>query len=174
MILKLKSRASQIGEKQDNVQLSAALSLAQMWGFSDICASIIKALDEQELSTVRKLELARLHNIDDWFYPEMQALADRTQTLTIDEANRIGLDLTVLLLNLRDEKQQRSTEPGCPFHKKPCLDCIGRLDGQRAMNTLLESIAQRKGWPIPSPGWFGSSSGYGWGSGLLQTKTRTR
>ncbi|EJD02163.1 uncharacterized protein FOMMEDRAFT_59726, partial [Fomitiporia mediterranea MF3/22] len=75
--------------------LEMALKLAKMWCFNGLQEVLIKDLEALGLPASRKLQLARLYDIKEWYKPELRKLALRRSSLTLEEAERLGLDLTV-------------------------------------------------------------------------------
>jgi hypothetical protein len=65
----------------------------------------IEKLAQCEIEPTLKISLAQELDVDEWVAPACGLLARRPTTLTMEEANRIGLATVVRIMRLRDESQ---------------------------------------------------------------------
>lgn len=83
-----KSRPSSDGSKQITV-----LALVRMWCFDNIQEKVVKELDHLALTPSRRLELARIYDIRQWYKPALEDLSRRHSALITSEMDQIGTDL---------------------------------------------------------------------------------
>ena len=74
------------------------LKLATMWEFRKIHATVIKNMENMPLDLVDKLVIAQKFDISAWVRPTLVAfkLAYREETISLSEANQLGLELAKL------------------------------------------------------------------------------
>ena len=89
-------------------ELESALKLATMWGFEDVRRSAISSFEATTLTPTRALQLAHLYNIDHWLATEIQRLVFRRESLTLEEAEQIGLEMTVEVYAHREKLSRLS------------------------------------------------------------------
>ena len=64
------------------------------------------------LSPVRKVELAQANNIEAWLVPSYVQLVERVLPLTLEEANRIGMEVTLIVGQAREKaRSNRKDNP---------------------------------------------------------------
>lgn len=61
-------------------------------------------MERLNLPSARKLQLARNHKIHQWYRDELLNLARRDRWLSLEEAQQLGLELTVVVGGLRENK----------------------------------------------------------------------
>ncbi|KZT03910.1 uncharacterized protein LAESUDRAFT_683082 [Laetiporus sulphureus 93-53] len=84
------------------------LDLAIRWEFADIRALAIRELQSLEMSAVDKIILSRRFDIrDQWAIAAYVALCERPTPLTLEEANRLGIDSAVRIAQLREQLRCR-------------------------------------------------------------------
>ena len=62
-------------------------------------------MERLNLPSARKLQLARNHKIHQWYRGELLNLARRDRWLNLEEAQQLGLELTVVVGGLRGDKR---------------------------------------------------------------------
>ncbi|EJD02165.1 uncharacterized protein FOMMEDRAFT_109363 [Fomitiporia mediterranea MF3/22] len=87
-----------------DTELESALHLAKMRCFDRFQSQLIEKLNNHNLRSSRKLQLARIFDIQEWFGPELRLLALRSSNLTTEEWEELGPKLTVVVSQLRDER----------------------------------------------------------------------
>lgn len=114
----------------------------------------IEALEQLNLGSVRKLQLARIHNIPQWIKPELTELAARDTVLTVDEAKQIGVEFTAILLILLDKalrSPKRVTYDTYPVHRcYKCKKCTHIYKGPRFSDAVSKklNVEIRKRWNV--------------------------
>lgn len=83
-------------------ELLAVLALAKMWCFEKIRDKVIDKLDHLPLAPARKIELARIHDIRQWYSPALENLYQSHTALTTSEMDQIGTDLALMVLRLKE------------------------------------------------------------------------
>lgn len=154
-----------ITEERD---IESALKLATMWSFNSVRDMLISKLSQLNLSPVRRLELARIFNISQWFVPALRELLSRKDGLTLKEAEMLGLALTHTLSCLRDIRYRllisasktvvRSVYAGRSRRERTLtaeVTVTGRdieLQSatlvEKAIDTELRKLAEDHGWVI--------------------------
>lgn len=91
-------------------ELVSALILADKWQLSTTRQVLIRKLEQLSLSLARKLELARNHKIKQWYHDELRKLAMRECWLNMEEAQQLGLELTVILGWFRETRKRKFSQ----------------------------------------------------------------
>ncbi|PAV19227.1 hypothetical protein PNOK_0416000 [Pyrrhoderma noxium] len=86
-------------------ELVTALTLSDRWHLVDMRQLIIERMERLNLPSARKLQLARNHKIHQWYRGELLNLARRDRWLNLEEAQQLGLELTVVVGGLRGDKR---------------------------------------------------------------------
>lgn len=89
---------------------TSVLRLSTMWGFEtlrDLAISTLSTLFSlpsfnSYLDPVERACLARDYHVDDWLLPALNALAQREDPLTVEEAMRLGWELAMQVANVRE------------------------------------------------------------------------
>ncbi|KAI0072574.1 hypothetical protein K474DRAFT_1700885 [Panus rudis PR-1116 ss-1] len=117
--------------EQDNRNLTteewiSVLKLATMWAFQAIRQTAIQSLATQlQTDPVEKINLAQAYNIREWLIPTLNSLAQRRDMITSAEAERLGMDYTLKLVQVRERFYSRAL-------RRPCLRCrTGGYHGAR-------------------------------------------
>ncbi|KAG9000047.1 hypothetical protein FRB94_005676 [Tulasnella sp. JGI-2019a] len=121
-------------------QWEAVLHLATKWGFAATRDHAITVFDTQfkEQNPFSRLELALTCKVAKWFKPVYRQLCERTSSLTLDEAERLGIQRYVAITRIREE-----------IHRRTILPLIESVDNRLACEQVhLEAsypIASKKG-----------------------------
>ena len=86
-------------------ELVTALTLSDRWHLVNMRQLIIERMERLNLPSARKLQLARNHKIHQWYRGELLNLARRDRWLNLEEAQQLGLELTVVVGGLRGDKR---------------------------------------------------------------------
>ncbi|KAH7338077.1 hypothetical protein B0J17DRAFT_717739 [Rhizoctonia solani] len=97
-----------------------AFRLANMWNFSDL-RSYLLPLAETNLSDIDKIVFAREFDIQNWLAPAHQHLCERPESLTTDEARKLGVDSLLLIFRMRE--QFRPSRPADAPATYFCTSC---------------------------------------------------
>jgi hypothetical protein len=85
----------------------AILDLACRWDFNDIRDLCIKELGSVELDPLQKISLQQKHNIDtQWAYSSYITLCARNDPLTVEEATKLGIEVTVKIFTVREKLER--------------------------------------------------------------------
>lgn len=95
-----------LGEKE----IISALILSDKWQLGIMRRLLIEKLERLSLHPARKLELAQQHRIHQWYRKELHELASRERWLSLEEAQQLGLGLTVVLGGLRETRKRKFSE----------------------------------------------------------------
>lgn len=82
--------------------------LSHMWEFLDIRAFTIEQLfaHAQKLEPVTMVVLGKEYKVLKWLKDGYKSLADRQETISIDEAKRLGLETAIRVFHLRENFQK--------------------------------------------------------------------
>jgi len=78
------------------------LKLATLWDMPRIRERAIRHMVPIMTDPVRKIEIAREYDIDDWMLPALNQLVQRDQALTMEEGERLGMEYTLKLASIRE------------------------------------------------------------------------
>ena len=86
------------------------LDLAQTWGFAGFRDLAIKQLELAKFEEVEKLEFALKYHIKQWYADAYFALAKRPEPLSVEEGQRLGLELSLKITRIRERRMTRAME----------------------------------------------------------------
>jgi hypothetical protein len=111
---------SQSCDLMSSEEWASVLKLSTMWEFQNIRARAIKALESPTLSMdlVDKIVIARNFNVSAWLVPSLNALVQREKSLDLSEGNRLGLEWTLKVAELRER-------PSSPYLVCPTCSYTG-------------------------------------------------
>ncbi|KAH7910894.1 hypothetical protein BJ138DRAFT_1151832 [Hygrophoropsis aurantiaca] len=119
------------------------LSISTRYGMENVRERALEELDSlPPLDPIRRIVLAKKHDVLEWLIPAYAALCRRVEPLTVSEAIEIGLETTVFLATAREKVRERDIiniiagnasgeEPDDPF----VLGVIDEVFGLRATDT---------------------------------------
>ncbi|KAG9022898.1 hypothetical protein FRB95_013998 [Tulasnella sp. JGI-2019a] len=95
-------------ESLDIDQWSAVLHLATIWEFPALREHAIEVFDNRfhNQDALDRIELARRCDVAKWFQPAYRQLCERPESLSLDEAWRLGISQFVAISRIRDELSQ--------------------------------------------------------------------
>ncbi|KAG6815290.1 hypothetical protein H0H93_010323 [Arthromyces matolae] len=109
----------------------SVLKLSSLWTMIDLRELAIKSLER--LGLIRKVVLARTYGIITWLKESYIDLASRYETPSMDDAQRLGLETTVKLFNIREMRwvgQAMENEPSVTMSETVVdEEFIGELQG---------------------------------------------
>ncbi|TFY58447.1 hypothetical protein EVG20_g8144, partial [Dentipellis fragilis] len=88
---------------------TSVLRLSAKWSFSSVRTLATGAL-QRIASPVDKVVLGRTYDIGAWLRPNLVALCDREQPLTMDEGLRLGVRDVILITSVRESLRVRSQD----------------------------------------------------------------
>lgn len=91
-------------------EVESALKLSTAWNFEVVRLTAIARLEALSLDPPRVLQLAHLYDVEHWIAPQIECLALRPRSLTLDEAKHIGLETTIEICAHRDKFSQLSLD----------------------------------------------------------------
>ncbi|KAG8913831.1 hypothetical protein FRC00_001491 [Tulasnella sp. 408] len=106
-------------------QLAAALHLVTMWEFEDIRTSLVEDMSQiiskGGVEPIDRIEVSIQCRVSDWLHPAYQALCDRAEGVTTEEAKRLGMDRLAAIYRVRDRRHastaaQNAHTGGHPLH----------------------------------------------------------
>ncbi|KAF9012718.1 hypothetical protein BDQ17DRAFT_1344506 [Cyathus striatus] len=81
----------------------SVLKLSTMWNFTDIRKRAIDELSTAKFDPVEKILLAKVHKIPSWLIGGYNELIRRRESISVEEATRLGTETTVGLFHIREE-----------------------------------------------------------------------
>ncbi|KAG9037989.1 hypothetical protein FRB95_003382 [Tulasnella sp. JGI-2019a] len=111
---------------------SAVLRLASKWGFTAVRQHAINIFDTRfyDQDPFSRLDLARKCQVSKWFPPAYRQLCERPDSLTLAEAQQLGLPQFVAICRIRDDLSRLRLE-----------DVVSDVDGR--LNTEEVSLESR-------------------------------
>ena len=113
---------------------AAALELALLWGFEQVCEFIAARVKEtgtlaEQIVTARRLDM------QDWCWDVCAQLSQRREPLSIGEAQRLGMEDTVRISQVREKRRAR------PYallgtHEHQCKGFLPAWDDPQALDEL--------------------------------------
>lgn len=98
-----------------------AFRLANMWNFSELRAFLLP-FAEKVLGDVDKIVFAREFGIDDWLTPAHVNLCQRPQSLTTEEATKLGVHSLLMISRMRERPHQSKNLIEGQYY---CSNCVG-------------------------------------------------
>ncbi|KAI6131159.1 hypothetical protein EDD16DRAFT_967606 [Pisolithus croceorrhizus] len=83
-------------------QWTSVLKLSTAWNFERLRQAAINALTESGISTVDRVVLSQRYYIKNWLLPALNELARRPEPITLEEAQRMGIDIALKLASVRE------------------------------------------------------------------------
>ncbi|KAG8767258.1 hypothetical protein FRC12_006372 [Ceratobasidium sp. 428] len=124
-----------------------AFRLAHMWNFGELCGYLMP-LAEQVLNDIDKITFAReFEDVKEWLVPAHVRLCLRSERLTTQEAEKLGLNSTLFISRFRDEFHPKGPNvsikcpDGCELAK--CKKCDKDLQ-KETREMPAESEVQKK------------------------------
>ena len=84
--------------------------LANEWQFETIREEMIKQLGAFDLSSARKIQVAHRCSIPHWYAPEILKLVERSESLSFEEADLVGLKLAMFIASAREARLSSNDE----------------------------------------------------------------
>jgi len=95
------SRDLDHGDLSTKEEWEGVLKLASRWSFSSLRARALRKLDAL-ISSYERLLIARAYDVDEWVEEALHGLCTRSESLTLDEANRMQLEDVVFVAEVRE------------------------------------------------------------------------
>jgi len=113
----------------------SALKLSTLWEFTDIRERAIQELSKEEMKmgTIEKIECGKSYQVEEMLLRGYAELLKRAETITTEEAERLGWKTAAKLLLLREEYLSTMTSQ---YTSQKCNYC-----GQQCMGNLYKSCA---------------------------------
>lgn len=113
---------------------AAALELALLWGFEQVCEFIAARVKEtgtlaEQIVTARRLDM------QDWCWDVCAQLSQRQEPLSIGEAQRLGLEDTVRISQVREKRRARPYALVCN-REYQCKGFHSAWDNPQALNEV--------------------------------------
>jgi len=123
---------------------SSILNLAAKWKFESIRTLAIERLAGLA-SPIDKIVLGRKHNILDWLGDAYQAVCQRQDSLTLEEASQLSLADVVTISSLRQDIRS-SGKIRLPMDVSPhrISEAFGLDDSQKKVHTSLDTHGEAK------------------------------
>ena len=159
-------------EKRTFEEWSAILDLSTRWGFTSIRDLAIRCICIRPVDPLKKLLLARKHNIDAWIQPALCELCTRLQPLSLEEARLMEFEDVILVGSVRQTARSSTLTVG----EKGIMSCIQAWQNREPwVKTPQESRN-----PVPvTPDGLGTASAQptadeysGWGASTSQGKKK--
>jgi hypothetical protein len=81
----------------------SVLKLATMWTFKEIRALAIDKLTKETMGPIEQVLVAKQYNVPQWLRSGYQALATRSEMLSVEEAGQLGYLTAILLFQAREQ-----------------------------------------------------------------------
>jgi len=96
----------------DMNQWEAVLALATKWDIAAVRDHAITVFDKrfQDQDPLLRLDLALKCKVPKWFQPAYRQLCERTTSLTVEEAERLGIRRYAAIIRIREELQRQRFE----------------------------------------------------------------
>ncbi|KAG9121351.1 hypothetical protein FRC07_002721 [Ceratobasidium sp. 392] len=127
-----------------------AFRLAHKWSFAQLC-DYLKPLAERVLNDVDKVTFAREFSVTEWLLPAHVKLCLRSERLTTQEAEKLGLNSTLFISRFRDEYHPKDATvsikcpDGCDL--ATCQKCGKELQKEsRQLPSESEATEKVKAW----------------------------
>ncbi|KAL5490018.1 hypothetical protein ACEPAI_4851 [Sanghuangporus weigelae] len=88
--------------KQD--EWISVLQVSHMWSCDRLFALAISKLSVLEVDPFLKITLAKAYNIKDWWLPAYFSIVTRADPLTLQEAEKLGMETTMKLTEVRESR----------------------------------------------------------------------
>ncbi|KAL5511358.1 hypothetical protein ACEPAH_4574 [Sanghuangporus vaninii] len=82
----------------------SVLRLSHMWSCDRLFALAVRELSFVEDDPILKITLAKTYNIGDWLPPAYFSLVTRAEPLTLEEAEKLGMETTMKLTEVRESR----------------------------------------------------------------------
>ncbi|KAK2467402.1 hypothetical protein APHAL10511_000637 [Amanita phalloides] len=126
------------------------LELAHEWSFTQVKRLAIRELQKKEIQTATRIALYLKYKVDcDFLVPLYAELCSRTESLSLEEAEEIGLPVAIVIFRLREELR---THPPPP-QASPLPDGITLVQVRQRVVTAFgfpPHVANQQ--PAPGPG----------------------
>lgn len=99
----------------------SVLKLATMWTFKDIRALAIDKLTKETMGPIEQVLVAKQYNVPQWLRSGYQALATRSEMLSVEEAGQLGY-LTAILLFQAREQVRGQNDHSSSYHSRYVRD----------------------------------------------------
>ena len=83
-------------------ELESALKLSTAWDFEAVRNTAVSRLESLSLGASRAIQIAHLYSVDHWIAPEIERLSLRPESLSLEEAEQIGLETAIEICAHRD------------------------------------------------------------------------
>ena len=84
-------------------QWTSVLKLSTLWEFDELRKAAIDALSTAlRNDPIDRVILSRQFGITTWLLPALNELAQRPESLTIEEANRLGIETALMIASVRE------------------------------------------------------------------------
>jgi hypothetical protein len=93
-------------------------------------------LAEKVLNDVDKIAFAREFHVDKWVVPAYTRLCQRKETLTNEEATKIGLDGVLLIYRIREDKYTACRSSCC---KSPTMLYCNHCGSRKSIDSVFIS-----------------------------------
>jgi len=91
---------------------TSVLKLSTMWEFSETRKLAIEKLSEVGMDLVTKVILAKQYEVREWLFAAYEGLVKRKESLSVAEAERLGLATAIRLYRIREECSRKFKPPG--------------------------------------------------------------
>ncbi|OCB88008.1 hypothetical protein A7U60_g4793 [Sanghuangporus baumii] len=82
----------------------SVLQLSHMWSCDRLFALAISKLSVLEVDPILKIMLAKTYNIEAWLPPAYFSLVTRAEPLTLEDAEKLGMETTMKLTEVRESR----------------------------------------------------------------------
>jgi len=99
----------------------------------------IEHLSRADIDEVKKIELARTYEIEDWLYPSYKALALRNTSLSYEEMSRLGFEFAAKMATIREKLVRGKLSNEDADTEKTVADAIWEVFGVKESAANVES-----------------------------------
>ncbi|KAI6009572.1 hypothetical protein F5J12DRAFT_824261 [Pisolithus orientalis] len=100
-------------------QWTSVLKLSTAWSFETLHQVSINALMESGIGAVDRAVLSQQYDIKGWLLPALNEWAKRPEPITLEEVNRVGIDIAIRLASVRERVTVKASCSCCRPTRKP-------------------------------------------------------
>ncbi|KAI6143975.1 hypothetical protein BKA82DRAFT_748425 [Pisolithus tinctorius] len=104
-------------------QWTSVLKLSTAWNFEKLRQASIHALLKSNIGAVDRVVLSQQYDIKGWLLPALNELAKRPEPITLEEANRMGIDIALRLASVRERV---TVQTACSYSRRDMYGYSGR------------------------------------------------
>ncbi|KAG6327519.1 hypothetical protein ID866_11570 [Astraeus odoratus] len=97
---------------------TAVLKLSTLWEFDKLRKAAISSLHGICLNAIDRVVLSKQYNINEWLLPALNELARRPESISFEEASRLGFEIALNLASVRESVKLQDVNATLNFPHK--------------------------------------------------------